>query len=104
MTIYHCVLKKFVQKEIFKKVTGIFIILSVIPGICINIYIYIYIIYICHIYLLHTYIYMYVLYIYIYMIYINVYVQLIYEWISDEYRNIFQLYRYTGNDNGNNYN
>ena len=60
VTIYHCVLKKIVQKEIFKKVTGIFIISSVIPGICINIYI----IYIYHIYLLHTYIYMYVLYIY----------------------------------------
>ena len=64
VTIYHCVLKKIVQKEIFKKVTGIFIILSVIPGICINIYIiYIYIyIYIIYIYYIH--IYMYVLYIY----------------------------------------
>ena len=65
VTIYHCVLKKIVQKEIFKKVTGIFIILSVIPGICINIYIiYIYIyIYIYHIYLLHTYIYVCIIYI-----------------------------------------
>ena len=77
VTIYHCVLKKIVQKEIFKKVTGIFIILSVIPGICINIYIiYIYIyIYISYISTTYIYICMY----YIYMIYINVYVQLIYE-------------------------
>ena len=65
MTIYHCVLKKIVQKEIFKKVTGIFIILSVIPGICINIYIYnIYMSYIST-----TYIYIYVCIIYIYDIY-----------------------------------